>query len=202
MQAIPTPTNDELSKLGQGVFCMGLTFTKRFGQDARTWTHSKSGVQTRSQGGNSRQQRGYFYFRQHLQPSLGGGVGGVRPCRFLDPVCNLHRRPPMRANMRGRFNQPSRSLAMSINTPIDRKTASRLNPLISELFTEDTLDQCARLVRDLGFFISLAECPEGNAEPRFGSLYLITQPIAAALFYESENAYLAAARKSQGESHV
>ncbi len=91
---------------------------------------------------------------------------------------------------------------MSINTPIDRKTASRLNPLISELFTEDTLDQCARLVRDLGFFISLAECPEGNAEPRFGSLYLITQPIAAALFYESENAYLAAARKSQGESHV
>lgn len=90
---------------------------------------------------------------------------------------------------------------MSTATP-DRETASRLNPLISELFTEDTIDQCARLVRDLGFFISQIEDPEGNHAPRFGNLYLITQPIAAALFYESENAYLAASAKNQEASHV
>lgn len=80
---------------------------------------------------------------------------------------------------------------MSKSTPIDRETASRINPLISELFTEDTLDQCARLVRDLGYFLSQVESPDGDTKPRFGSVYMITLPIAAALLYETENAYLA-----------
>lgn len=90
---------------------------------------------------------------------------------------------------------------MSKTTP-DRETASRLNPLISELFTEDTLDQCSRMVQTLGYLLSQIDTPPEGTEPHFGNLYLLFNPIAAALFYESENAYLAASARNKEAHHV
>lgn len=89
-----------------------------------------------------------------------------------------------------------------MSTPIDRETASRINPLISELFTEDTLDQCARLVRDLGYFLSQVDNPPEGTEPRFGNLYLITSPIAAALDYEVANPHLTSGNQKKESRHV
>lgn len=72
-------------------------------------------------------------------------------------------------------------------TPIDRETAASLNPLIGSLFTEDTLDQCSRMVRDLGCFLSAIDNASDGQEAHLGSLYLICDPIAAALKYEIGN---------------
>lgn len=71
--------------------------------------------------------------------------------------------------------------------PVDRETAARLNPLISSIWTEDTLHQLAGVVRDLGYYLSiLNDVPEGH-EPHFGNLYLLFGPIESALAYEATN---------------
>lgn len=74
---------------------------------------------------------------------------------------------------------------------IDRETAQNLNPLIG-LFTEDTLDQCSRMVQDLGYLLSQIDNPPEGTEPSFGNLYLLFNPIAAALEYEAANPTLCA----------
>jgi hypothetical protein len=71
--------------------------------------------------------------------------------------------------------------------PIDRGTAHRLNPLISELWTNDTLTETSSLMRDLGFFLSVCENPQDDEEYRFGRVYLMFGAIAAALEYEADN---------------
>ena len=70
----------------------------------------------------------------------------------------------------------------------DREAASVLNPLISDVFTEDTLDRVASVITDLGYYLSLVEenIPE-TGELRFGNLYQLFNVCAAALRYESAN---------------
>ena len=87
-------------------------------------------------------------------------------------------------------------------TPIDRKTASNLNPLIG-IFTEDTLDQCSRMVMNLGYLLSAIDNPPEGTEPHFGNLYLLFNPIAAALEYEAANPTLCASNAmKQGVDQV
>lgn len=75
---------------------------------------------------------------------------------------------------------------MSQTTPIDRETASKLNPLI-EIFTEDTLSQCSRMVQSIGYLLSQIDSQSEEAELYFGNLYLLCNPISAALNYEIKN---------------
>jgi len=86
-----------------------------------------------------------------------------------------------------------------MNAPtIDRETASNLNPLIG-IFTEDTLDQCSRMVMNLGYLLSAIDNPPEGTEPQFGNLYLLFNPIAAALKYETENPSLCARNAKRQE---
>ena len=75
---------------------------------------------------------------------------------------------------------------MSTNT-VTRKTASQINPLISVLWTEDTLDNLAGMVHALGYLLSQVDHPPPGTEPTFGALWLLFSPLAAALEYEREN---------------
>lgn len=69
---------------------------------------------------------------------------------------------------------------MPESTPVDRATAHRLNPLISNLWTEDTLHNAASVVYELGFLLSETELARGH-------LCLVFDAIAAALLWEGDN---------------
>lgn len=69
----------------------------------------------------------------------------------------------------------------------NREIASILNPLISALWTEETLDNVSAVITDLGFFISLCEEDISGNEPRFGQMWRLLGTCAAALNYESAN---------------
>ena len=81
---------------------------------------------------------------------------------------------------------------MSKATP-DRAAASALNPLVSPLWTEETLDTVAAVVTDLGYFLSIVAEENAKADTlRFGQLYHLFNTVAAALEYESANVRSAA----------
>ena len=82
--------------------------------------------------------------------------------------------------------------------PVDRATAHKLNPLVSNLWTEDTLDSLSGVVDDLGYFLSVVADPPEGQEPHFGRLYLLCGAISAALAYEVDNIHsVAHARKER-----
>lgn len=63
-------------------------------------------------------------------------------------------------------------------TNITRETASRINPLISSIGTNDTISICAQLVRALGFAME-------GADPDVAlSMCRITGAISAAMEFE------------------
>ena len=65
-------------------------------------------------------------------------------------------------------------------TNVDRDTASRINPFISSLWTEDTLHSMSSVVRELGYLISSSDgAPE--------HLYRVFETISAALAWETDN---------------
>ncbi len=96
MQEIPTPTTDEITQFSISAFkgveaglgqadpvgmMFRLTHTSIRDYSARTGAHRQYGFSSPEKRRTSRQQCGFFHVRQHLQPSLGGGVG-----RFGAPV--------------------------------------------------------------------------------------------------------------------
>lgn len=61
---------------------------------------------------------------------------------------------------------------------ITRETASRINPLISSIGTNDTISICAQLIRAMGFAME-------GADPDFAlSMWRITGAISAAMEFE------------------
>lgn len=72
---------------------------------------------------------------------------------------------------------------------VDRATAHKLNPLVSNLWTEDTLDSLSGVVDDLGYFLSIVAHASEDEVPRFGRLYLLCGAISAALAYEAANSH-------------
>lgn len=76
---------------------------------------------------------------------------------------------------------------MSKTTPVDRETASKINPLISNLWTEDTLHSLSGMVLTLGYLLSQVDSPPEGTEPCFGSLWMLCGPIASALEWETDN---------------
>lgn len=82
---------------------------------------------------------------------------------------------------------------MTNEVAVDRATAARINPLISNLWTEDTLDSLSSVVYELGYLvISENDLATDNLFHLFGA-------IAAALEWESKNIdSCAAARKERG----
>lgn len=70
---------------------------------------------------------------------------------------------------------------MITTTPVDRDTASRINPLISTLWTEETLDNAAFTVFELGYLAT------GQNDLATDNLYHLFAAIAAALRWEREN---------------
>lgn len=68
---------------------------------------------------------------------------------------------------------------------IDRETASKINPFISRLWTEETLDSLSELVTDMGCYVSANEDSPGPLTMR--SMYLVFGAIGAALKYEAAN---------------
>lgn len=70
---------------------------------------------------------------------------------------------------------------------VSRAVASKLNPLIGSLNNGhlDTLNDCSRLIRDLGYAVSISSSTCSDIDIAT-SLYLITGAVAAALDYETE----------------
>jgi hypothetical protein len=84
---------------------------------------------------------------------------------------------------------------MSNATPVDREAASKINPLISNLWTEDTLDAAAATVFELGYLAT------GQRDLAVGNLYHLFSAIAAALTWERDNIHsVVQARKEK--NHV
>lgn len=73
---------------------------------------------------------------------------------------------------------------------IDRETASRINPLISPLWTEDTLDRAASVVSEIGYLVAEADTPPKH-------MFAIFDAISAALEWESENVSSAKQRRAE-----
>lgn len=85
---------------------------------------------------------------------------------------------------------------MEKHLAVDRETASRINPLISSLWTEDTLHSMAAVVYELGYMITETELAHDNMFHVFGA-------IAAALEWEVDNiASCRLAREAREAGHV
>lgn len=70
---------------------------------------------------------------------------------------------------------------MTNEVKIDRETAAKINPLISSLWTEDTLANISSIVYELGYIASSA------AEVETANLFHLFAAIAAALQWETDN---------------
>lgn len=148
--------------------------------------HRAAGFDLLSKAAKSRNVVRNAAFLRLVSPFLGGLGGELQssPVRF--PGRSTRPVPPSRLTSGVRFNQLNESENAMNATTIDRETASNLNPLIG-IFTEDTLDQCSRMVMNLGYLLSSIDNPPEGTETQFGNLYLLFNPIAAALEYESAN---------------
>ena len=67
------------------------------------------------------------------------------------------------------------------DTLIAREEAAKLNPIISPVNAQDTISQCASLIRSFGKLVSLAS---EEMDDDSGLLFLLTDSIAAALSFE------------------
>lgn len=65
------------------------------------------------------------------------------------------------------------------DTTATRDIASRLNPIISPVGSNDTISQCAHLVESLGAFLSTSDADDSRCH-----VHLLTGTIAAALHFE------------------
>lgn len=83
---------------------------------------------------------------------------------------------------------------MSTATPVDRETASRLNPLISNLWTADTLDTVAVAIDELGHIVS-------DTELSIKYVFVLFSAAAAALAWERDNIRLPS-HATKESSHV
>lgn len=84
---------------------------------------------------------------------------------------------------------------MSNDTKVDRKTASRINPLISSIWTEDTLDTVASVIYEIGFMVSETNLAKEHT-------FAVFDAISAALRWEVDNIdSVRQARKKTGVSH-
>lgn len=80
---------------------------------------------------------------------------------------------------------------MTNEVKIDRDTASKINPLISSLWTEDTLDAARLAIYELGYILTTTELAIEN-------LFHIFGVIASALEWERDNIHsVAQARKER-----
>lgn len=78
---------------------------------------------------------------------------------------------------------------------VDRQIASQLNPLISRLWTEDTLDISALVIHEISCLIPLP-----GTEPTVGGLHHVLDAVAAALEWERDNLYsISASRNKSAE---
>lgn len=84
---------------------------------------------------------------------------------------------------------------MSKTTPVDRETASSLNPFIGTHSTEDSLEAVAATLTELGCLLTSADSPEP------ANLWWLFATMASALAWESEN--IQSIRQAKKESsHV
>lgn len=80
---------------------------------------------------------------------------------------------------------------MTNEVKVDRDTAAKINPLISSLWTEDTLDAAHSVIYELGYIVTTTELGIKN-------LFYIFGVIAAALEWERDNIHsVAQARKER-----
>ena len=69
---------------------------------------------------------------------------------------------------------------MTNEVKVDRATASKINPLISSLWTEDTLSNVASVVYEVGFMVAETELARENT-------FHVFEVAAAALWWELDN---------------
>lgn len=83
------------------------------------------------------------------------------------------------------MTKQSKTPSSSNPAKIDRSTAAKINPLISDVYTEDTLERVSAVLRDLAVIQSYQE--EENIEIPTSKMHLILALLAAALEYEIKN---------------
>lgn len=69
---------------------------------------------------------------------------------------------------------------MALNPSIDRATAARINPFISDISSKDTLANCAELIRALGCAV------EGADQQVCAQAFRLAGAVAAAVEFEAE----------------
>lgn len=75
---------------------------------------------------------------------------------------------------------------------VDRETAARINPLIGSSWTEDTLDNVANVLYEIGYMVAETDLAKGN-------VFRVFEVAAAALEWERTNISSAVqARKERG----
>lgn len=164
-----------------------LTSAKLFGHYAPAAQHWVAGIGVLRKAAKSRNVTRNAAFLRLVSPFLGGLGGESQDSLVRFPSTPTRPVPPSRLASGVRLINLNESEYTMNATIIDRETASTINPLISSLWTEDTLDQCSRMVRHLGYLLSQIDNPPEGTEPHFGNLYLLCLPIAAALDYEAAN---------------
>lgn len=80
---------------------------------------------------------------------------------------------------------------MSNEVKVDRATAAKINPLISDIGTEDTLDSLSSVVYEFGFLIV------EERDLATGHLFHLFSTIAAALAWEVGNISSAKCRRGE-----
>lgn len=165
---------------------MQLTFANTRDYDSAATQHWAAGFCSPRKAAKSRNVSRNAAFLRLVSPFL-GGLGGEpqgSPVRF--PGLQTRPVPPSRFAAGVRLTNLNESEYTMNATTIDRETASNLNPLI-DIFTEDTLGQCSRMIQTLGYLLSQIDTPPEGIEPHFDNLYLLFNPIVSALKYETAN---------------
>lgn len=85
---------------------------------------------------------------------------------------------------------------MCNTTHVDRETASKINPLIDNCWTEGTLDAVASVVYEVGFMVAETELSKGRT-------FHVFEVCSAALQWERENIQSCRmARLAKEQNHV
>lgn len=129
-------------------------------------------------------------FCRSVRPVLGGPNGrAARLCRCSTGL-STRSVPPSRLTAGYRVFTRTGAHIMPNEVKIDRATAAKINPLISSLWTEDTLSNVAAVVYEIGFMVSETELAKENT-------FRVFEVACAALWWELNNIRSAAQVKRE-----
>lgn len=161
-------------------FCVYLTTARRSAHHSPVTEKDVTGFGSPSGAAMSRDAVAMRLFYRPCAPLWAGRTGSrkARRCSTGLPTRSV---PPTPFGSGRRFVQRTGAHTMTNEVTIDRATASKINPLISTISSEDTLSSMASVIYELGYLVV------GERDLATGSLFHLFGAIAGALGWEVEN---------------